>query len=191
MRLSSHPQMYPCKPVCTGVCTSPNTAWIENQIAMNIIKTNHFNWTRLHQLVTFAALYLLQHLKAWFPTAKGSLGDTSNTDTAPSNIDSKSNSTHPITSESNVSRTPPNQYFDNTTNNNTNNTSSSSHNNTSDADANTSTTAAVPTSPHPFTFPPSPPRQAAPSGIWCIIGDCNLTLASVETANPSTPLSPN
>ena len=30
--------------------------------------------TRLHQSATFAALYLLQRLKAWFPAAKGSSG---------------------------------------------------------------------------------------------------------------------
>jgi len=31
----------------------------------------------------------------------------------------------------------------------------------------------------------------APARSWCILGDCNLTIASVETAHPSSPSNPN
>jgi len=40
----------------------------------HFIAARHQTWLYEHEPVTFVALYLLQHLKAWFPTAKGSLG---------------------------------------------------------------------------------------------------------------------
>ncbi len=37
----------------------------------------------------------------------------------------------------------------------------------------------------------TPLCRAAPSRAWCLIGDCNLTLASVEISGSNAPLSPN
>jgi hypothetical protein len=37
----------------------------------------------------------------------------------------------------------------------------------------------------------TPLCHAAPSRAWCLIGDCNLTLHSVETSAPSGLPSPN
>ena len=45
--------------------------------------------------------------------------------------------------------------------------------------------------PQQFWEMVTPICQAAPSHAWCLLGDCNLTLHSIESSSPSTHPSPN